>query len=393
MNTFTSKRIQSIDLLRGLVILLMALDHVRDYFHYDSFMYDPSDLTQTTVPVFFTRFITHICAPVFCFLAGTSAFFVGQKKDLNSLSVWLLKRGLWLIIVEFTIVNFGWYFKFNTTFIDLAVIWCLGASMIFLAGLIRLPKSMAILIALFFVFGHNLFDSFKPIPNDIFSKLWYVFHVEGEFKLGSLTVYTVYPLMPWIGLMTLGYFLGQLYLPTLNSKKRIKILYGAGILLIVLFAVFRISNLYGDLHPWTKQNSLTYSILAILNVTKYPPSFAFICITIGPALIFLAAFENLKNRLSKIFITIGQVPMFFYVVHIYIIHVVAIFAALATGYQFSDMILDIWIPFSPDLKGYGFSLPIVYLVWLGILVALYPITKRYNRYKKDNKDKWWLSYL
>ncbi|WP_083478332.1 DUF1624 domain-containing protein [Lacinutrix himadriensis] len=393
MNTFTNKRIQSIDLLRGLVILLMALDHVRDYFHYDSFMYDPSDLTQTTVPIFFTRFITHLCAPVFCFLAGTSAFFVGQKKDLNSLSVWLLKRGLWLIIVEFTIVNFGWYFKFNTTFIDLAVIWCLGASMIFLAGLIRLPKSMAILIALFFVFGHNLFDSFKPIPNDIFSKLWYVFHVEGEFKLGSLTVYSVYPLMPWIGLMTLGYFLGQLYLPTFNSKKRIKILYGAGILLLVLFLVFRISNLYGDLHPWTKQNSLTYSILSILKVTKYPPSFAFICITIGPALILLAAFENFKNSLSKIFITIGQVPMFFYVVHIYIIHVVAIFAALATGYQFSDMILNVWIPFSPDLKGYGFSLPIVYLVWLGILVVLYPITKKYNRYKKDNKDKWWLSYL
>jgi uncharacterized membrane protein len=252
---------------------------------------------------------------------------------------------------------------------------------------------MAILIALFFVFGHNLFDSFKPIPNDIFSKLWYILHVEGEFQLGALTVYTVYPLIPWIGLMTLGYFLGQFYLPTFNNKKRIKILYGTGILLIVLFAIFRISNLYGDLHPWTKQNSLTYSILAILNVTKYPPSFAFICITIGPALIFLAVFENLKNRLSKIFITIGQVPMFFYVVHIYIIHVVAIFAALATGYQFSDMILDIWIPFSPDLKGYGFSLPIVYLVWLGILVALYPVTKRYNHYKKDNKDKWWLSYL
>ena len=371
----------------------MALDHVRDYFHYDSFMYDPSDLTQTTVPVFFTRFITHICAPVFCFLAGTSAFFVGQKKDINSLSVWLLKRGLWLVIVEFTIVNFGWYFKFNTTFIDLAVIWCLGVSMIFLAGLIRLPKSIAIIIALFFVFGHNLFDSFKPMPNDIFSKLWYVFHIEGEFKLGSLTVYTVYPLMPWIGLMTLGYFLGQLYLPSFNNKKRIKILYGTGILLIVLFVVFRISNIYGDLHPWTKQNSLTYSILSVLNVTKYPPSFAFICITIGPALIFLAAFENLKIRLSKIFITIGQVPMFFYVVHIYFIHVVAIFAALATGYKFSDMILDIWIPFSTNLKGYGFSLPIVYLIWLGIIVALYPITKRYNRYKKENKDKWWLSYL
>ncbi len=185
MNTLENKRIQSIDLLRGLVMLLMALDHVRDFYHYDSFMYDPTDLSQTTVPVFLTRFITHFCAPVFCFLAGTSAFFVGTKKNINSLSIWLLKRGLWLVIVEFTIVNFGWYFRFNTTFIDLAVIWSLGVSMIFLAGLIRLPKPIAILIALLFVFGHNLLDSFKPIPDDILSKLWYVFHIEGEFKLVS----------------------------------------------------------------------------------------------------------------------------------------------------------------------------------------------------------------
>jgi uncharacterized membrane protein len=393
MNDLENKRIQSIDLLRGLAMFLMALDHVREYFHYDSFMYDPTDLSQTTVPVFLTRFITHFCAPVFCFLAGTSAFFVGTKKNINSLSVWLLKRGFWLIIVEFIIVNFGWYFRFNTTFIELGVIWCLGVSMIFLAGLIHLPKFMAILIALFFVFGHNLLDSFKPIRDDFLSKLWYVFHVEGEFKLGSLTVISVYPLLPWIGLMTLGYFFGQLYLPSFDKKKRIKLLYGTGILLIVLFSIFRISNLYGDLHPWARQNTIQYSILSILNVTKYPPSFSFICITIGPALIFLAAAENFKNSLSRAFITIGQVPMFFYIVHIYVIHLVAIVAAVATGYKFSDMILNIWIPFSTDLKGYGFSLPIVYLIWLGVIIALYPVCKRYNRYKKENKHKWWLSYL
>lgn len=393
MSSISTNRIQSIDLLRGLVMLLMALDHTRDYFHYDSFMYDPTDLAQTTVPVFLTRFITHFCAPVFCFLAGTSAFFVGTKKSMNSLSVWLLKRGLWLVIIEFTIVNFGWYFRFNATFIDLAVIWCLGVSMIFLAGLIRLPKAIAILIALFFVFGHNLFDSFKPIPDDLLSKLWYVFHVEGEFKLGTLTVYTVYPLMPWIGLMTLGYFFGQLYQPSFDHKKRIKLLYGTGVLLIALFAVFRTSNLYGDLHPWVMQNSIPYSIMSIFNVTKYPPSFAFICITIGPALLFLAAAENFKNKLSKIFITIGQVPMFFYIVHIYLIHLAAIVAALLTGYKFSDMVLNIWIPFSSSLKGYGFNLIIVYLIWIGIILSLYPICKWYNSYKKRNKEKWWLSYL
>ncbi len=388
-----NKRIQSIDLIRGSVMLLMALDHIRDYLHYDSFMYDPTDLSQTTVPVFLTRFITNICAPVFCFLAGTSAFFVGAKKNVNSLSIWLFKRGLWLVIVEFTIVNFGWYFKFNTTFIDLAVIWCLGVSMIFLAGLIRLPKTIAILIALLLVFGHNMLDSFKPIPDDFLSKLWYVFHVEGEFKLGSFTVYTVYPLMSWIGLMTLGYYFGQLYQPSFNNKKRINILYGTGIFLIILFSLFRISNLYGDLHPWVKQNTIQYSILSVLNVTKYPPSFSFICITIGPALIFLAAAENFRNKLSKVFITVGQVPMFFYILHIYVLHLVAIVAVVASGYKFSDMILNIWIPFNTHLKGYGFSLPVVYLIWLGIIIALYPLCKIYNRYKKENKHKWWLSYL
>lgn len=388
-----NKRIQSIDLLRGLVMILMALDHVRDYFNYDSFLFDPTDLSQTTVPLFISRFITHFCAPVFCFLAGTSAFFVGKKKNKNALSVWLLKRGAWLVFAEFVIVNFGWYFKFNTNFIDLAVIWCLGASMIFLALMIRLPKSIAITIALFLVFGHNLFDGFKPTPDDFLSKLWYVFHVEGEFNIGSLTVYVVYPLMPWIGLMTVGYYFGQLYQPSFESKKRIKILFSMGMMLIILFAVFRISNIYGDLHPWEKQNSLSFSILSVLNVTKYPPSFAFICITIGAALLFLAAAENWKNKISQAFVTVGQVPMFFYIVHIYVIHLLATLAAVATGYKFSDMILDIWIPFSKDLKGYGFSLPVVYLVWLSIILILYPLCKKYNRYKKENKHQWWLSYL
>ena len=393
MTDLANKRVQSIDLLRGLVMILMALDHTRDYFHYDSFFYDPTDLSQTTVTLFFTRFITHFCAPVFSFLAGTSAFFVGRKKNKNDLSVWLLKRGSWLVLVEFIIVNFGWYFKLNTTFIDLAVIWCLGVSMVFLAGMIRLPKFLAICIALFLVFGHNLFDGFKPAPDDLLGKLWYIFHIEGEFKIGSFTVYTVYPLIPWIGLMTLGYYFGQLYLPSFENKKRIKILYSTGFLLILLFCIFRISNLYGDLHPWVKQPTFSYSILSVLNVTKYPPSFSFICITMGPALIFLAAAENFKHRLAKIFITVGQVPMFFYIVHIYLIHLLALIAALATGYKFSDMILSIWIPFSEDLKGYGFSLPIVYLIWLGIIIVLYPVCKKYNRYKQENKEKWWLSYL
>ncbi len=374
-------------------MLLMALDHVRDYFHHDAFIYDPTDLEKTTVPVFLTRFITHYCAPVFCFLAGTSAFFVGISKGKNTLSTWLIKRGIWLVIAEITIVKFGWYFKLNYSFLDLAVIWSLGVSMIFLSGFIRLPKTIALLIAFVFVFGHNLWDAYTPIPNDTFGKIWSLLHVQGEIKLGTLSVYVVYPLIPWIGLMTLGYYLGELYLPSFDGARRRKLLLSTGFVLIVLFLIFRIPNLYGDLRPWTIQDTMAKNVLAVLNVTKYPPSFAYICITIGPALLLLALLENVKSNLSRLFITVGQVPMFFYIVHIYAIHFVAIFAAIATGYHFSDMILDTWIAFSPPLKGYGFSLFVVYLVWISILILLYPLCQKYNQYKRRHKNQWWLSYL
>ena len=371
----------------------MALDHVRDYFHYDSFYYSPTDLTHTSVPVFFTRFITHFCAPIFCLLAGTSAFFVGQRRSRSSLSGWLIKRGLVLVLLEFTVINFGWYFRINTNFIDLSVIWCLGISMIFLAGLIHLPKRLIIAVALTIVFGHNLLDGYRPEPNTFLTGLWTIFHIEGEVKLGSVSIYPVYPLLPWIGIMTLGYFLGQIYLPDYGYKKRRNLLLLSGAFLITLFLLFRISNIYGDLHPWEKQNTKLFTVLSILNVTKYPPSFSFICITLGPALMFLAVFENFKNRLTDIFVRFGQVPMFFYIIHIYLLHIVAIVAAVMTGYNFSDMMLTSWIVYIPELKGYGFNLFIVYLVWLGIIVALYPLCKWYNNYKMANKQKWWLSYI
>ncbi len=196
IHSMVKQRIESIDLLRGLVMVIMALDHIRDYFHYDAFFFDPSDLTQTSIPLFFTRFITHFCAPVFVFLAGTSAFMVGQKMDTKSLSVWLMKRGIWLIIAEFTIVNWAWYFKINTGFIELAVIWALGACMIVLALLIHLPKRIVFVAAILMVAGHNLFDSFRPVPDDLLSIVWWVFHIEGSIPFGSFTVINIFPLLP-----------------------------------------------------------------------------------------------------------------------------------------------------------------------------------------------------
>lgn len=389
----SDQRIQSIDLLRGLVIIIMALDHVRDYFHYDSFYYSPTDLTQTSIPVFFTRFITHFCAPIFCMLAGTSAFFVGQRRSLSSLSIWLLKRGFMLVLFEFTIIKLGWYFNVDFSFVDLSVIWSLGISMIFLAGLIHLPKRLSIAAALIIVFGHNLFDPYRPEPTSFFTVLWNIFHIENSTQIGGFTINTVYPVLPWIGIMTLGYFLGQIYLLNYEEKRRKWFLIFAGLALIGLFFIFRISNIYGDLHPWKMQNSKVFTALSILNVTKYPPSFSFICLTIGPALLFLAFTEHLKGRVTQILVTFGQVPMFFYIFHLYFIHTLAMVAAVVTGYNYSDMILTTWVAYSTDLKGYGFSLPVVYLVWLGIIFASYPLCKWYRTYKLVNKQKRWLSYI
>lgn len=388
----SDRRIQSIDLLKGLVIILMALDHVRDYFHYDSFFYSPTDLAQTSIPVFFTRFITHFCAPIFCLLAGTSAFFVGQRRSRTSLSIWLLERGFVLVLLQFTIINFGWYFKFNLHFLDLSVIWSLGMSMIFLAGLVHLPRTLSITVALIIVFGHNLLDTYQPEATGFLNGLWTIFHLGDDIQIGGFTIYIIYPLLPWIGIMTLGYYLGQIYLSGYDEKKRKFFLLLTGMTLIGLFFVFRISNVYGDLHRWEVQESRVFTVLSIFNVTKYPPSLSFICITIGPALLFLAT-EHVRNWFTEVLVTFGQVPMFFYIFHIYFIHALAIVAAVLTGYNYSDMLLTSWIAYSTQLKGYGFSLPIVYLVWLGIIFATYPVCKWYRDYKVVNKQKRWLSYI
>jgi uncharacterized membrane protein len=304
-----------------------------------------------------------------------------------------MKRGLWLIFAEITFIAFAWYFRINTAFIDLAVIWCLGVSMIFLSGLIFLPKQLVIALSLFLIFGHNLFDLFKPALDNLPGKLWMILHYEGEINLGFIRLNVVYPLMPWIGLMAMGYYFGELYLPTVDPARRKRILYIIGSALIVLFLMFRVTNIYGNLHPWEIQPTALYSFLSILNVTKYPPSLAFTCITMGPVMFLLAAAENFHGRWTTPVITIGRVPMFFYIVHIYLIHLLAGFAAALTGFSFSDMAVDVWIPFATHLKGYGFSLLVVYVVWIGIILMMYPLCKWYYHYKSVHTEKVWLSYI
>ncbi len=383
------RRIESIDLLRGLVMIIMALDHVRDYFHADALIYDPTDLTQTSPIIFFTRFITHYCAPVFMLLSGTSAYLVGIRKGKKALAKFLLTRGLWLVFLEFTIIHFAWYFNFAS--FDLVVIWALGMSMIFLSLLIWLPLPVIIIIGLAMVFGHNLLDGITVPGQDWDAVLWSVMHQSNYFEFKP-PIFVGYPLIPWIGVMALGYALGKLYTDYLTAEKRKKILLWMGIGSVLLFIIIRYLNVYGDLVPWSRQSSDLFTFLSFINVTKYPPSLLYLLITLGPAMIFLAFTENSRGSLSEKIKVIGRVPMFFYIVHLYLIHLFAFFATYFSGKDPGDMILDYWIFFEPDLKGYGFPLWITYSIWAILIIILYFLCRWYDRYKRTHKH-WWLSYL
>jgi len=387
-------RILSIDLLRGLVMIIMALDHVRDYFHEGAYLYDPLDLNKTSVALFFTRWITHYCAPVFMFLAGTSAFFMGQRKTKKELSVFLLTRGLWLILLELTVVNFGWNFDISFTNIYFITIWALGVSMIVLAGLIHLPKQLILLIGVVVVFGHNLFDTVHVTGNNVPAFGWALLHDQAFFNWHGKNVLVGYPILPWIGIMALGYCLGNLYTPAFTAVKRKKILLMLGGGAVLLFILLRFINVYGDPHPWTQQPTATYTFLSFLKVNKYPPSLLYALMTLGPALLFLAFTENVNNGAAKVVSVYGRVPMFYYLLHIFIIHITTLAAAgLFTTFSWHVWILKEPLWFTKTLVGYGFSLGMVYLVWIAIVAGVYPLCKWYDRYKTNNKQKWWLSYL
>jgi uncharacterized membrane protein len=393
LHDIKSTRIESIDLLRGIVMIIMALDHVRDYFHADAFLFNPLDLSNTNVPLFFTRWITHFCAPVFVFLAGTSAFLVGSRKGKAELSSFLLKRGLWLLVLEFTVINIAWFFNFEFSLIALTVIWALGIGMIALAGAIHLPFKAILVIGIVLVAGHNLLDPLKMTGTNAPAILWSLLHEFKGFQLDPFFLFVGYPILPWTGIMLLGYCFGTLYLKDTDASYRKLILLQTGIGMIVAFVVIRLVNVYGDPSPWSVQQSGIFTLLSFLNVTKYPPSLDYILVTLGPALVFLALSENLRGRISQYVIALGRVPMFYYITHLYLIHIVAVVAALATGFEFSDMIFSTWVTDSPNLRGYGFNLGITYLIWISIVLALFPICLWYDRYKTRNKDKWWLSYL
>ncbi len=394
MSSIKSTRIESIDILRGLVMVIMALDHVRDYFHFGSFFVDPTNLETTTPILFFTRFITHFCAPVFVFLAGTSAFLYGTKKTKKQLSFFLFTRGIWLIVLEIVVNNLIWTFDLTYSFPILQVIWAIGLSMIVLSVLVRLPYKVILVIGILLVAGHNLLDHITMQGSSVQSVVWYLLHQQIFLTISpNQMIGLAYPIIPWIGVICLGYCFGKLYQTNFDAILRKKHLLRLGLGSLILFFILRGINIYGDLLPWTTQKNMTYTILSFFNVTKYPPSLAYVLITLGPALLFLYAIEPIKNKITDFFLVFGRVPLMYYFLHVLVIHVFAIIGVLLFGGEWKHMILTADVFANARLLDYGYSLTVVYLVWFGVILLLYPISKKYMQYKANNKHKWWLSYL
>lgn len=386
----TTTRIASIDLLKGLVMVIMALDHVRDYFHYDAFVFDPADPTQSNLMLFFTRWITHFCAPAFSFLAGLSAYMLSKRKTKGELSVFLIKRGFWLVFAELIIIGFGWYFNIHFPVYALSVIWSLGISMLVLAALIHLPTVYFGLISLSLILFHNLLDNLH-FPGSV---IWSILHEQQFYTLSSqVQMMVVYPLIPWIGVMALGYFIGNAYQSSVDAQKRKVYFTFLGIISIVLFVILRWTNWYGDPHPFKQYSTLAQDLISFFNPSKYPPSLQYLLMTLGASFLFLAYSEKWKGKVVDFFCTFGRVPFFYYILHIYVIHLIALLFAELSGFGWQKMILSTWIGFEPNMQGYGFSLWVVYVIWIALILGLYPLCKKFDQYKLDHKEMWWLSYL
>jgi uncharacterized membrane protein len=380
-------RIQSIDTVRGVIMVIMALDHTRDFFGFpgDS----PTNLAQASAALFFTRWITNICAPVFFLLTGTGAYLALRKKSKQELSRFLFTRGLWLIFLEQVVMRgFGWQFNFDYHLSMLVVLWALAWAMIFLSALVYLPTWAVASIGIVMIAGHNLLDSIRSA-----NPLWSILH-SPNFLVNTPqhVVFVTYPLIPWIGVTAAGYGLGQIY--SWPQERRKAFLLRLGTILTAAFVVLRGINIYGDPARWSTQKSALFTTLSFLNTSKYPPSLLFLLMTLGPALVFLWAVDSGTPAWLRAAHTVGKVPMFYFLLHVPIIHVLAIIICyLRYGHVH-------WMFESPGLgqfpvtppPGWGFSLPVVYLIWIFVVIALYPLCVWFAGLKQRRKDAW-LSYL
>jgi uncharacterized membrane protein len=379
-------RLASIDLVRGLAMVLMALDHVRDMLTQPlaADVANGLDFGRSSAVLFFTRWVTHFCAPTFVLLAGTSAYLYGARRSRGELARFLLTRGAWLVLIELTVINLGWKFHLGAPVI-LQVIWAIGCSMIALAGLVFLPRAAIAAIGAALIVGHNAVDAIQPAAGEA-SAAWLLLHVQGVMLPGGLPVLVLYPLVPWIGVMAVGYALGPLFAAPDPARARRLVL--GGLAATLAFVGLRGFGLYGEPNPWAAGAGAAATLVDFLDVTKYPPSLQYLLMTLGPAVFALGALEGARGRAAAALATIGRVPFFYYVVHLYAIHALAIAVGLVQGFGAGEMA----VLFLDYPKGFGVSLGGAYLLWVAVILALYPACAWFARVKARSRA-WWMSYL
>jgi uncharacterized membrane protein len=388
------RRLETIDLMRGLVMVLMALDHTRDFF--SDALYSPTDLSKTSAGLFLTRWVTHLCAPTFVFLTGSSAYLSTVRRQLTNrqLAGYLFIRGLWLVVLELTLVRFGWLFNWDYHVQFGQVIWALGWSMVGLSGLIFLPRWLIAGFAMVTIAGHNTLDFLRPDDFGGFAWLWTMLHVPGRIELSpGYSFYVDYPLIPWLGVMAAGYSFGPVFLRPVISRRALLLRLGIGFM--GLFLLLRLSNFYGDPEPWQVQQNALFTVFSILKCEKYPPSLSYLLVTISIMMLVLAFFESKKLILVKEPLLIfGRVPLFFYLIHLPLIHGTALAVTYFRGLPV-DWLLGRDLHAFPTIPApeYGFNLSTVYFVWVVMILLLYPLCKLFSAYKYHHPEIRWLSYI
>jgi len=386
-------RITSIDFVRGLVMVIMALDHTRDLLHITGMSNDPTDLSTTTPGLFFTRWITHLCAPTFVFLAGLSSYLaVRSAPDKKAARRLLLTRGLWLMILELTIINLGMWFDIRFHTYVFQVIFAIGFGMLMMSFLSRWSANTLGIIGLLIIFFHGLIPPAPETIGDIGKFFWsLLFKFNVFFSSPERAIMVIYPVIPWLGIMLFGYACGQLYESGVSNRPQ-KLLGLAGAALL-LFVFLRTFNLYGDPNPWAPRGDGLFSFLSFINVSKYPPSLLYTAVLLSIMFLLLAAFERINNPITRFFTVYGKVPLFYYIVHWYMIHTIMVVTLHLTGHPWYALPTGP-INFGRPVTGWGFDLPGVYLVWAGVVLTLYPLCRWFGQYKhQHSQQKWWLRYM
>ncbi|OQP62852.1 hypothetical protein A3860_26435 [Niastella vici] len=385
------KRIQSIDFMRGLVMIIMALDHVRDLMHTTSITQLPTNLNTTTPVLFFTRWVTYLCAPVFVFLSGAAAFLsMKGKNDISATGKFLLTRGIWLIVLEFTLVNFGLWFDVHFGLFIFEVIATIGVGFIILSLLLRVRTNVTGIIGISIICLHNLAPLAPFAETSLVKKILMPLFAPGVYPLGGGRLFFMsYPPIPWLGIMLVGFAAGKYFGPDIPRQR--SLLVKAGLTAVGLFVLLRFVNVYGDPVPWSHQKNGLFTFLSFINVTKYPPSLQFCLLFLGIMFLILAAVQGIKNRFTEYVSVYGKVPLFYFLVHWYIIHPLVFVMIFMQGFKSRDMVFG--FNFGRPKSGSGLPLWAIYWVWACIVLIMYPLCKWYGQYKEKHKEKKWLRYL